>query len=149
MNPAEIYAKMKLLKHAIDTAVRQAEQDAMEYAEQTRARTLETDHGTVSLARRRPSARLDEQGFLQWVKENHPTEVVESVRPAYAETFRKSLRIVGEDVLTAEGEVLDFASVADGVVYLSTRLTDHDKTEAVEYVAANLESLLRREVTRG
>lgn len=149
MNPAELYAELKLTKYALDAVVRQAEQDALDYAQQTRSKTLDTDRGTVSLCRRRPSIHLDEQQFLQWVKDNAPTEIVETVQPAYAEKFRKGLRIIGDDVLTTQGEVLDFASVREGISYLSARLADEDKQAAIDYVAEHLDGLLLREVSRG
>lgn len=154
MNPAEIYAELRLLKHAIDTATRQAEHDAMEYAEQTRSKTLETDRGLVSLCRRKPSISLNERAFFEWVKANHPTEIEESVRPAYAEAFRKGLRVAHSDdgrtdVLTSDGEVLDFASVGEPVVYLSAKIPADEKDRAVTYVANHLDQLIVREVTSG
>ena len=42
---------------------------------------------------------VDERALLAWVKEHHPTEVVESVNPAYV----KSLKAVGGIVIDADG----------------------------------------------
>lgn len=146
MNPAEELAELKLLKWGVDAAVREAEVRALEYAEQVRAKSLETDRGTVSVVQRRPTAKLDPDGFLAWVKANAPTEIVESVNPAYEAAFHKSLKLDGEDVLTPEGEVLDFAHVAPGARYVSAKLTADIKAQAEEYVAAHLDALKVREI---
>lgn len=69
----------------------------------------------------------DERAFLEWVKENHPTEVVESVNAAYF----KSLKAVGEAVIDADGVVVDGLEVVTGAPSLSVR----SEKNALEIVA--------------
>jgi len=59
----------------------------------------------------------DERAFLEWVKTHHPTEVVESVNPAY----QRSLNLVGSAVVDADGVVADGVEVVTGEPFLSVR----------------------------
>lgn len=149
MNPAERYHELKALKHGVDAAVRQAQAEAEAYARETRGKTFLTDRGQVTVVTKRPTVTLDEAGLLAWVRENAPTEIVESVRTAYAEQYRKSLRIVDGEAVDADGCVVDFATVGEAVTYLKADLDADTKSEAEEYAAQALGSLLRREVSRG
>ncbi len=59
----------------------------------------------------------DPAAFLAWVKENHPTEVVESVNPAYL----SSLKQVGDVLVDKDGQVADGVGVVTGKPSLSVR----------------------------
>lgn len=59
----------------------------------------------------------DEQALLAWVKECHPTEIVESVNPAYV----KSLKAVDGVVIDADGLPVDGMAVKVGDPSLSVR----------------------------
>lgn len=69
----------------------------------------------------------DERAFLEWVKENHPTEVVESVNSAYL----ASLKQVEGTVIDADGLPVDGVEVVTGKPSLSVR----SETNALEIVA--------------
>ena len=60
---------------------------------------------------------VDERAFLAWVKEHHPTEVVESVNPAYL----ASLQTVGDAVIDKDGVVADGVEVVTGKPSLTVR----------------------------
>lgn len=62
-------------------------------------------------------AVTDEHAFLAWVKRNHPTEVLESVNPAYVRT----LKAVNRVVIDAVGEVPAGVSVEEGSPYVTVR----------------------------
>lgn len=59
----------------------------------------------------------NERAFLEWVKEHHPTEVVESVNPAYL----ASLKQVGDVVVDKDGVVADGVEVVQGKPSLTVR----------------------------
>lgn len=59
----------------------------------------------------------DERALVAWVKEHHPTEIVESVNTAYV----KSLKQVGGVVIDADGLPVDGMEVQTGSPYLSVR----------------------------
>lgn len=61
----------------------------------------------------------DEAALLDWVKEHHPTEVVESVNTAFMKTFG----MVG-DQPHWQGEPVDFMRVETGEPYVSVRKAD-------------------------
>lgn len=60
--------------------------------------------------------------FLSWVKENHPTEVVESVRPAFAKSLLGRLEKVGDRWVDPNtGEVVDGIGERSKSEYISVR----------------------------
>lgn len=69
----------------------------------------------------------DERAFLQWVKENHPTEIVESVNPAYL----SSLKQVGDVLVDKDGQVAAGVEVVQG----NPSLTVRSEKGALELVA--------------
>jgi hypothetical protein len=58
----------------------------------------------------------DPVALLAWVREHHPTEIVESVNPAFMQTFTS----VG-DVVIWQGEPVDFMAVEEGSPYITVR----------------------------
>lgn len=69
----------------------------------------------------------DESAFVAWVKEHHPSEIVESVNPAYV----KALTTVGEHLVDADGQVAAGIEVQTGSPSLSVR----SEKNALELVA--------------
>lgn len=59
----------------------------------------------------------DERAFVEWVKLHHPTEIVESVNPAYT----AGLARVGQVAVDADGVVVDGVEVVAGEPFLSVR----------------------------
>lgn len=64
---------------------------------------------------------LDETGFVCWVAQHFPTEIVSSVRPAFLTMLRDQALTTGF-VLGPGGEVCDSVRLAEPVVYTQTRL---------------------------
>lgn len=147
MNPAERYARLKLLEIAVRRALQGAAHDATEYQERLRARTLESDHGTISVVRRKPVPIVDSAAFLEWVKEHRPDELVSHVNPAFEKAFVAALRCVGDVVVDGNGEVIEFASVHRPAPYLTVRLTEEAKTAATESLTAHVEAWNPSELT--
>lgn len=71
----------------------------------------------ASWVKGRSSIRVtDEAALLAWVKEHHPSEIVESVNPAFMKTFTA----VG-DVVIWQGEPVDFMEVQTGDPYITVK----------------------------
>jgi hypothetical protein len=62
----------------------------------------------------------DAAALLEWVKRNHPTELVESVNPAYLSTFKA----VGGVVIDSNGEPVPGMGVKQGDPYLVVKGND-------------------------
>lgn len=64
----------------------------------------------------------DEATFLQWVKATHPTEVVESVNPAYVKSLEARAKDIGLGaVIDSEGEVVPGVAIVEGDPVVSVR----------------------------
>jgi len=63
---------------------------------------------------------VDAAGLLAWARVNAPGQVyaVEEVRPAYVKAFTDSLIPVDGDLLTPDGELVEFVTAVE---YLSVR----------------------------
>ncbi len=79
----------------------------------------------------------NDRAFLAWVKEHHPTEVVESVNPAYL----ASLKQVGDSVVDKDGLVADGVDVVQGSPSLSVRSEKGALELVTQMVAEGLVSL--------
>lgn len=145
LNPAERYAALRLLSEGVTAALKSAEAEAEAYRQQVRAKTLETDYGSISITRRKPTIRFEQDRLVQWCQHEYPNLVrtVASI-PAVSETWLKEhrFRIDGSDVLDVEtGEVVDWAHVSPGSEYLTFRADPAAKAEAVAAVATRVELL--------
>ncbi|BBC28664.1 hypothetical protein [Mycobacterium phage PR] len=80
---------------------------------------------------------VNEAALIAWVKEQHPTEIVESVNPAYM----KTLKAVGENVIDGDGEVVPGVEVVTGSPTLSVRSEKNALELVAEMVAAGRVSL--------
>ena len=75
----------------------------------------------ASWVKGRQSIRVeDEQALLDWVTNNHPTEVVHSVNPAYVKTFKA----VDGMVIDSAGELVPGMKVVAGEPYISVKSND-------------------------
>ena len=144
MNPAEKFAALQLLSHGLQAALDEAKAEAMAYARHHRAKSLETDYGSVGLTRKKPTVRITDEGaFLAWCRENAPSEIVESVRPSFVTAFKKQILAEPHGLIYGlTGEEVDFVDLVAGYEFLSVRLTGEAKRDAEEYVALNLGQLL-------
>ena len=139
MTPSERFAALKTLEAAVKAVASEAGEVAIQHGSDTGADRWRTEYGTVVIATRKDAPVIaDEAGLLQWVKENAPTEIVETVRPAYAKMLMDRCAVDGDTVIdTATGEALPFAMVRRGTVYAST-----PKSDAKEDTVARWELLL-------
>lgn len=72
---------------------------------------------------RKPELKVtDPDLFTAWVAEHYPTELTQTVRPAFLTVLRDNALQTGA-VLGPSGEVCEYAVLDDPVVYTSTRLT--------------------------
>lgn len=71
-----------------------------------------TPVATVTLNQPQPKPIVDEHSQLEWVRENHPSEVTEVVRGSFKTALDKRLKVVGDQVIdTRTGEVVPWATV--------------------------------------
>jgi hypothetical protein len=82
-----------------------------------------TPLGTVTIAQGARTMQIDnEEGFLSWVQQRYPTEVIRSVRPAFIKQCGD--RVKADGVLTdANGEVCPHVSLVTGDPKPTTNLS--------------------------
>lgn len=64
----------------------------------------------------------DEHWFAEWVKNNHPTEFIEMVNPAYLKALEKTA--VDGVVIDSQGELVPGVEIREGDPYVSVRKAD-------------------------
>jgi hypothetical protein len=96
--------------------------------------------GKVARSKAAESARVtDAHALLQWVKANHPAEIVESVNPAYEAKLKTLAKKHGHAFDETTGEVIPGIEVIEGSA--SYRVTPTDG--ARELVMTRLSELVR------
>lgn len=173
MNPAETYAALKLLEHALKSTIAEAAGRAEEYARTVRAKSLETDYGQVTVTRRKPTVAIDETALLAWAATNRPDVIAYRIAPAdmaealdvisiyrgdlltpaldplFVSAMRSRLVADGDDAIDPEtGEAMAWASVKPGAEFLTTRLSAESKAEAEQYVADHVSALVEASLPR-
>jgi hypothetical protein len=78
----------------------------------------------------------DQQALLAWVKEHHPTEIVESVNPAFMKTFTAV-----DGVVIWQGEPVDFMEVKQSDAYVTVKGNDETPFLVAQLFAAGALSL--------
>lgn len=143
MTPPEQLAALRLLEHALKSAIAEATEAADAFRRATRAKTLETDWGTVSLVRRKPSIEFVDGPLMVWAEDNAPSMITRTISTA-AKTSLKARLVVDDDGLvidTETGEALSFASLKPGGESLSVRLTEDAKVWAAASVEGDAGAL--------
>lgn len=87
----------------------------------------------------------DEAAFVMWVKENYPSEIVETVNPIFRKIFTEELGAVdNKTIFTKTGEVIDFVEVRQQKSFLITRIHS-EGVEKIENALADgrLENLMK------
>ena len=141
MNPAERYAALKLLEAGLKAALIDAAAEADAYRQQVRARSLDTDWGTVTVAKRKPSLVVtSEQGLIDWCVENLQNIVIYTIPPeSRSWLLTQRFAVAGDEAVDpVTGEVLPFLAVKPGTEYLTCRLTAEAKDAAKTAVAGRL-----------
>lgn len=139
-SPAEIYMRLKLMELAIKRALPDAAEAAEAQRASVSAKTLELDHGTLTVARPKPAVSVDPDGLLEWVKANRPDEIRETVNPAFVKAYTESLTIVDGEAVDKDGTVVDFAHVVQRRPYLTVKFAEGVKDAAVGQIVAAVES---------
>lgn len=63
----------------------------------------------------------NDKAFLKWVKEKHPTEIVESVRESFVDIALQSFNFVDGQAIDSDGETIDWIIEQQGEPYLVTK----------------------------
>lgn len=61
--------------------------------------------------------------FIQWVKENHPTEIVEEVRESFEKVILDKFKFHDGIAITPDGEAVGWIVEEEGEPYLTTKLS--------------------------
>ena len=141
MNPAERYAALKLLEAGLKEALSAAAEEADTYRREVRAKSLETDYGTVTLTRRKPTVVvLDDAKLIDWCEDELPHLVQRSITPeGRAWLLGKRFVIADGDVIDpATGEAMPFLTTREGAEYLTFRATPQARESAVAAVSSRL-----------
>lgn len=146
MTPIDTYARLKLIELALKRVLPAAADAAEKYREQIRARSVETDMGTVTSVRRKPVIILDPRAFLQWVTEHRPDELLTVVNPAFEKAYTANLRHHDGEVFDSDGVEVPFAHVHQSAPYLTVRMPEEIKNAAAAQVVAQIESWTLAEV---
>lgn len=64
---------------------------------------------------------VNDKKFLNWVKEQMPSEIVESVRESYVDWVFAHLKYEDDLVIAPNGEIVDWAAGTETEPYLTTR----------------------------
>ena len=149
MNPAERYAALKLLEAGLKDALATAAEAADDYRREVRAKSLETDYGTVTVARRKPAVViLDDRALIAWCDDELPHLVQRSITlEGRAWLTGKRFVIDGSDVIDpTTGEAMPFMGIKDGTEYLTFRPTPEARATAVGAVSTRLLDALTAEL---
>ena len=142
LNPAERWAALRLLESAVKDAAQAAKVEAEVYRQRVGAKALESRFGDVSITRRKPVIRFDPDALLAWAEENAPDMIERTIPARLQDALKRELIIDGDDVVTADGEVVDFATVQAGVEFLTWRASAETKAEAAAAVAQRLDATI-------
>ena len=64
---------------------------------------------------------ISERKFVQWVKDNHPSEIVESVRESFREVILDKFNYVDDAAIDPNGEIVDWLVGQISEPYLVTK----------------------------
>ncbi len=144
MNKAEQLMAVKGLIWGLQQVENRLKGEVLDLKEQVGASQFRTDLGPVSVAS--PKAKpviADDRKFLAWVADNFPDEIEQRVRDSFTKALLAKVTMDGSDVLSPDGELLEFAAVdPGGDEYVSARLTNEVKEQAEAQVAAALERMI-------
>ena len=150
MNPAERYAALKLLEAGLKEALTAAAEEADTYRREVRAKSLETDYGTVTVTRRKPTVIvLDDDKLVGWCEDELPHLVQRSITPegrAWLLSKRFVIDSDGDVIDPATGETVPFLAAREGAEYLSFRATPQARESAVTAVSSRLLDALTAEL---
>jgi hypothetical protein len=64
---------------------------------------------------------ISERKFVEWVKDNHPSEIVESVRESFREVILEKFNYVDDAAIDPNGEIVDWLVGHIAEPYLVTK----------------------------
>lgn len=97
--------------------------------------------GKATVARGRSKLTVtDGRQFLDWVALNHPTELVQSVNPAFVKSLEARGKALGA-VIDAQGEVVPGVEITEGAPYVSVRKEKDAPDVVAQLLSGGLVSL--------
>lgn len=116
MTKAHRLAVLKALSAGLQAVIKDTEAQILELSDETGADHFDTPYGPLSVGG--GDARIqvaDERGFLEWVKENHPEQIMDAVRPAYTKALLAQLAYdaAADLVILPGGEIAEWAGLSE------------------------------------
>lgn len=130
MNPADRYAALKLLESALKAELSTAAEEAESYRREVGAKALETSCGDVAITRRKPQPIIDPAALLAWAETDAPHLIQRTIPADTVAALKRDLVVDGDDVITRDGELVTWATVAPGSEFLTWRAPAERKAEA-------------------
>lgn len=125
MTPATQLAVLTVLTRLLKDQHTQVKQDTVEMMDPGDRKTaLLGDHKIASVSMTDPSPKatvVDEAAFLRWVQDNHPTEVVSTVRDSYRAELLSQCRANGA-AADANGQPIPGVKITRPEPYPTVRL---------------------------
>jgi len=75
--------------------------------------------------------------FLEWVRSNMPSEIVESVRPSYVDWVLDNLKYVDDLIIAPNGEIVDWAVGSETNSYLTTKFHSDGREKLRSAIVGN------------
>lgn len=95
--------------------------------------------GSVTYAKGKTTARVvNETQLTKWVAENHPDDIVQTVRPSFLASMLNAAAKAGAPV-TEDGELLPGVDVVQSNGYLSVRPDPEAVPALIDAIRANME----------
>jgi predicted house-cleaning noncanonical NTP pyrophosphatase (MazG superfamily) len=75
--------------------------------------------------------------FLEWVRSQMPSEIIETVRPSYVEWLLDNLKYVDDLVIAPNGEIVDWVVGSESNPYLTTKFAGDGRETLRSAIVSN------------
>jgi len=80
---------------------------------------------------------ISDRKFLEWVRSNMPSEIIESVRPSYVDWVLDNLKYVDDLVIAPNGEIVDWVVGSETNPYLTTKFHSDGREKLRSAIVGN------------
>lgn len=75
--------------------------------------------------------------FIEWVRSQMPSEIIETVRPSYVEWVLDNLKYVDDLVIAPNGEIVDWVVGSESNPYLTTKFAGDGREKLRSAIVGN------------
>ena len=80
---------------------------------------------------------ISDRKFLEWVRSNMPSEIIESVRPSYVDWVLDNLKYVDDLIIAPNGEIVDWVVGSETNPYLTTKFHSDGREKLRSAIVGN------------